>query len=244
MASTWLNEAKVLLLLSRWEEALVALLEGAALADDDPAESYLLRDYYTLMWELGRAAKGDPALPRPLSELVEAHACWRWHDWRCAEPKLEAALRAIPEGSRLHDLVAAEAARAYVEMAQDLLGQLRHERAGAAARRAIALREASPMAHLVLGFLAFRAGRDDEARRHLGRFRELERPRGAFFHQATHPDNFSVGRIGFSIVDAFAAVFPDDREVRRAADTIAALRRAEAIRREAAGRKLPAGTYY
>ena len=244
IAATWLNEAKVLLLLSRWDEALDALLEGAALADDDPGQSYLLRDYYTLMWQLGQAVKDDPAALSPARrELVEAHGCWRWHDWTCAVPRLDAALAAAEPGSRLGTLARAEAARARVEMAQDMLGQLRHERAAWAAGRALELRE-RPMAHLVLGYLAFRAGREDEARARLARFRALERPPGAFFHAATHPDNFSVGRVGFSILDAFAVLFPDDPEVRRAADRLTRLRRAEAERRARDGRKLPAGTYY
>ncbi|MCA9675199.1 MAG: glycosyltransferase family 39 protein, partial [Myxococcales bacterium] len=98
-AATYLNEAKVLLLLARWDEALDALLAGAALADDDPAQSYLLRDYYTLMWQLGQAIQADPlALTPARRELVEAHGCWRWHDWTCAVPHLERALAGEPAG--------------------------------------------------------------------------------------------------------------------------------------------------
>jgi 4-amino-4-deoxy-L-arabinose transferase-like glycosyltransferase len=244
-AAIWLNEAKVLLLLSRWEEAFDALLEGAALADDDPGQKHLLRDYYNLMWELGRAIAGNPgALSPDRRELLEAHGCWRWHDWPCAEPHFAAALAAAPVGSRLRALAEAEVARAHIEMAQDMLAQLRYERAARAARRALELREQAPMAHLVLGYLAFRGGRLDEARTELARFRALERPPGAFFHEASHPDNVSVGRLGFAIVDAYAELFSDDPEVRRTAAQVGALRRAEAERRERAGRKLPAGTYY
>jgi tetratricopeptide (TPR) repeat protein len=245
MAATWLNEAKVLLLLHRWDEALDALLEAAALADDDPGQSYLLRDYFSLMWQLGQALKDQPlALTGTRRELLEAHGCARWHDWDCARPRLDAALAAIPEGSHARALADAEAARTLSEMAQDLLGQLRYQSAASAAHRSLALRETAPTPHLLLGYLAFRAGRTDEARTELERFRTLERPRGAFLFEATHPDNFSVGRIGFSIVDALAEVFPDDPDIRRAAAHIASLRRDEAARRDAAGRKLPAGTYY
>jgi len=245
IAATWLNEAKVLILLGRWSEALDALLEGAALADDDPGQSYLLRDYFQLMWEVGRSVKDQPtALDPAQRELVEAHGCWRWHDWTCAVPRLDAALAAEPAGTRRRAVVEAEVARAFVEMAQDLLGQLRYQRAAWAARRALDLRDASPLAHLIVGFLAFRGGRLDEARAELTRARALERPAGAFLHEATHPDNFSAGRLGFAIVDALEAVLPDDAAVRRAAAQVRALRRAEAVRREGADRKLPAGTYY
>jgi len=205
---TYYNYGRTLLILGRYDDGIDALLEAIMRSEGDPGAEYMRPDIRGLLMKIAHMGIPEIADRAPFFTAMECHYS---HQWKCALDGF-GAMPDAPPGSTRARAVEFFLARSLGGKGLDDLAEFRFRGALAELERAVELRPDDADTRLGLGFVLFRLGRLDEARAQFLAFRRLEPVPGSFFYGAARPDNDFEGALGFSIVEAYVRLVPDDAQ--------------------------------